>query len=246
MKKEFTVEGTQQKNPHGFGGMVSRAAPIKERATIDFEKGIETIATTEAPALVVDWERWEVVREILPMRYMEAPNNDKVPLLDSHSRVSTSKVLGSAKNFTIEGDKLMAKTFVSAAEDTIKQKISEGHLDSVSIGYMTDKEFTVEVPKKATVVIDGLAFRNDYTDDVPLLVRTWWKTHELSLVPIGADEAAKFKNVADMADKKFMDKIKELSDKIDGVISETRTITIEGKGISLTKLKHELFKLKNS
>src|SRR5688572_15253582 len=98
MQREFKVEGIKELNPKGFGGMVSRAVTIAKKE-INFDKGIDTIATTEAPTLVVDWERWAIVREILPMRYMEAPNNDKVPLLDSHSRFEVEQIKGSAKNF---------------------------------------------------------------------------------------------------------------------------------------------------
>ena len=49
MKKEFLVEGLQQKelNPKRFGGMCSReTVTIRAEKEIDFEKGIETVATT--------------------------------------------------------------------------------------------------------------------------------------------------------------------------------------------------------
>lgn len=191
MKKEYKVEGIEALNPKGWGGMVSRSIAIKAEA--DISKGIDTIATTEAPAEVIDWERYQIVREILPMRYMEAPNNDKVPLLDSHRRESVEKVKGSAQGFRAEGINLMCKTFISASDPILIQKVNEGHIDSVSIGYTTDKNYTVEVPKNASVMIDGVAYKNEYEDGIPLLVRTWWKVKELSLVPIGADQDAKFK-----------------------------------------------------
>lgn len=197
MKNKYTVEGVENKNPSQFGGMVSRAVALVKRAAgeaIDFTKGIETIATTEAPALVVDWERWEVVREILPMRYREAPESGKVPLLDSHNRSSIEKIKGSASDFRVDGNQLLCKTYISESEPVIRQKIAEGHIDSVSIGYMTDRDYTVEVPKGANVTVDGVAYRNDFEDGYPMIIRTWWKDHELSLVPIGADQAAKFKN----------------------------------------------------
>lgn len=212
-KREVTVEGVESKNPNGFGGMVSRAVSIKAAANID--DGIDTIATTEAPAMVIDWERWQVVREILPMKYMEAPNNDKVPLLDTHSRYSIELVKGSAKKFTTQGDQLMCKTIISKSEPVIRQKIEEGHIDSVSIGYMTDKSYTVEVPKGADVIVDGVRYRNDYEDGIPLVVRTWWKVHELSLVPIGADEAAKFKSAAAFENKDLIDKIASLEKQLE-------------------------------
>jgi hypothetical protein len=216
MKKEFTVEGIETRNPNQFGGMVSRAISLKA-AVKDFDNGIETIATTDAPAEVIDWERWQVVREILPMRYMEAPNNDKVPLLDSHSRGSVEKIKGSASNFRTKGGQLLCKAFISKSEPVVREKISEGHIDSVSIGYITDKDYTVEIPKGASVNIDGVMYKNEHSDGVPLVVRTWWRVHELSLVPIGADETAKFKNAADYENKHLLDMVNELVKEIEAI-----------------------------
>lgn len=209
MKTKYVVEGIEDINPRGFGGMCSREIAIN-REKIDFEKGIETIATTEAPAMVADWERFEIIREVLPMRYAELPKTDKVPLLDSHMRGSIDRVKGSAKNWRTEGDQLLAKTFISDSEPLVRTKIKEGHVDSVSIGYQTDSGYTVEIPKKTQVVIDGVSYKNDFDDDVPMVVRTWWSIKELSLVPIGADEAAKFKSVKDETASKFMEQLNEL------------------------------------
>lgn len=245
-KKNFTVQGIEAKNPNSYGGMCSRAIALGQKAgKVDFTKGIETIATTEAPAEVIDWERWQIVREILPMRYMETPNNDKVPLLDSHSRVSIEKIKGSAKGFRTEGTDLICLCFVSDTEPNVKAKIEEGHIDSVSIGYMTDKEFTVEIPKKASVVIDGITYRNEYTDDMPLLVRTWWKAHELSLVPIGADEAAKFKASAESGNEKLLEKITNLQKEITD-LKENKITTDEKLESHARSRRHQIFKLKNA
>lgn len=235
MQREFKVEGISELNPKGFGGMVSRAVTIGKKE-IDFAKGIETIATTEAPALVVDWERWAIVREVLPMKYMEAPNNDKVPLLDSHSRFEVEQIKGSAKNFRTEGSQLLCTCFVSEAEQDVRQKIKEGHIDSVSIGYRTENEYTVEIPKGANVTVDGVAYRNDFEDGYPMVVRTWWKTHELSLVAIGADETAKFKSIANQADKKFFDKLAEQQKAID----ELRSLVMKTDSENITDLKKKL------
>lgn len=214
-KKEYTVEGVESKNPNQFGGMVSRAINLGKRdAAINWGEGIKTIATSENPALVIDWQRWQVVREILPMKYREAPEAGRVPLLDSHNRSSIDKVKGSAREFTVEGINLMCKTFVSASDPVTRQKVEEGHIDSVSIGYKTDKDYTVEVPKGATVTVDGKAFRNDYEDGIPLLVRTWWQEHELSLVPIGADATAKFKSASEFENCELMEKVISLEKEI--------------------------------
>lgn len=234
------IEGVEQVNPSGFGGMVSRSVALERGKKFDFEKGIETIATTEAPALVVDWERWQVVREVLPMRYMEAPTNDKVPLLDSHERFSIEMIKGTAKNFRVQGGQLLCDCFVSDSEPIVRQKISEGHIDSVSIGYETDSAQTVEVPKKKSISVDGIQYKNDFEDEYPLLVRTWWKTHELSLVPIGADDAAKFKSMS-AASKNLIEKLSELSRKVDELTKQgvkKEQILEAANEVELFKLRH--------
>lgn len=244
-KKEFKVEGAQDINPNKFGGMCSRAITLTKKE-IDFEKGIDTIATTENPALVVDWERWQIVREILPMRYMEEPSNDKVPFLDSHSRGSLEKVKGSAREFRTEGVNLMAKVFVSKSEVDLRQKISEGHIDSVSIGYMTDKGYTVEVPKGASVTVDGVAYRNDYEDGIPLLVRTWWKTVELSGVAIGADELAKFKSIHDEGLTQVLDKLNQQGKEISELKEKMNPPQADkDKSARVRRLKESKIKLLN-
>lgn len=208
------LEGVKEINPNNYGGMVSRAIPF-ERNDLDFAKGIETIATTDAAVEVVDWERWEVIREILPMKYAVIP--DKVPLLDSHSRFSVEQVKGSAKDFRTNDNQLLCKCFVSDSEASIKEKIREGHIDSVSIGYRTYKDYTVEVPKGKEITIDGTNYKNDFEDGKALVVRTRWQTIELSLVPIGADDAAKFKSLQSEESKRLFDKLAEQERKIEEI-----------------------------
>jgi hypothetical protein len=247
MQRNIIVEGVKELNPNGFGGMCSRSI-LLERKEIDFEKGIETIATTEAPAMVVDWERFQIVREILPMRYAVLPDNDKVPLLDSHSRFSIEMIKGSATGWRTDGKNLMAQVFVSKTEGDVREKIKEGHIDSVSIGYRTDRDKTVEVPKGAKVMIDGAEYKNEFDDGAPMLVRTWWKTKELSLVPIGADDAAKFKSIANESEKKFMDKIAEQQKQIEQILEEINNIksppvkkrNLKKLEMRLSIMKHEL------
>lgn len=244
MKKEFKVDGIEKQNPNNFGGMCSRAITINKKE-IDFEKGIETIATTENPALVVDWERWQIVREILPMQYAEEPNNDKVPFLDSHNRYSLEKIKGSAREFRTDGQNYVCRVFISESEEDLRQKIKEGHVDSVSIGYMTDKGYTVEIPKGVAVTVDGRSYRNDYDDGIPLLVRTWWKTVELSGVAIGADELAKFKSIHDEGTSKILEKVNEQQKEIEDLKSKINGKTdLPPETKSKSVFKKRLYKLK--
>lgn len=190
------IKGLEEKefNPQKFGGMCSRATvELKRESEIDFEKGIDTVATTDAPVLVVDWEKWRIIREVLPMQYMEAPDDDDATLLDTHDRSSIKKIMGSARNWNKDEHNSYSKLFISEAEPDVRQKIKEGHIKRVSIGYETDSGKTVEIPKGKEVIIDGTTFKNEAQDDYPFVVRLWWKVKELSLVPIPADKAAKFR-----------------------------------------------------
>lgn len=241
MKREVKVEGLEHTNPNKFGGMCSREVALPKGREINFDEGIETIATTDAAVTIMDWDRWQVVREVLPMKYVEMPNNDKVPLLDTHSRDSVEKIKGSARNFRTEGGNLLAKVFISATQTDIREKIKEGHLDSVSIGYMTDPIYTIEIPKGKEVIVDGSVYRNEFEDGIPLLVRTWWKAHELSLVPIGADQAAKFK-AAHNTDPALLEKIASLEKQLKELTppkekQEANTLTYHEAQLAIAKRK---------
>lgn len=223
---EIEIKGLEpdKLNPHQYGGMCSRATVIFQRAADgNIDSGIDAIATTDAPAVVVDWERWELVREILPMKYAVLPKSDKVPLLDAHKRGSIKEnLIGSARNWKADGTDLLAKLFVSKSEVGVRDKIMEGHIDSVSLGYETDSNQTVEIPKKAEVIIDGVSYKNEFEDDMPLLVRTWFKVKELSLVPIGADEAAKLKRAAEHSGISSTDP--ELQKKLDEAANQIKSL----------------------
>ena len=76
--------------------------------------------------MVMDWEQWRVIREILPMKYCDMPDNDKAPLLDAHNRYSIEDVKGDAKKWKSEDEKLVCKSFISEAEPEIRTKVKEG------------------------------------------------------------------------------------------------------------------------
>ena len=173
-------------------------------ATINEEdRSVEVVATTEAPAEVFDWERWEVVNEVLLMSGMEIPGNKQVPLLDAHNRFETANVIGSFRQMQIEGDRVVGRAFFAsaAAADDAYTKVKEGHLTDFSVGY---RVLTSQwVPKDESAVIEGETYNG------PIKVSTKWRMKELSAVPIGADEEAKVRsdyqpksNQEDTMDKK--------------------------------------------
>lgn len=162
------------------------------------ERSVEVVASTEDPVVVFDWETYRPVREVLLMSGCQVPDIGQVPLLDTHSRCRVADVLGSFRNIHVEqgpkGPQLAGKNVFSATEDGEKpfQKVLEGHVTDVSIGY--DVIAYMEIKEGQSAEIEGRMFEG------PLRVSTQWKIFELSLCPIGADDKAKIR--AEMAPNK--------------------------------------------
>jgi hypothetical protein len=149
-------------------------------------RSVEIVVATEQPVMVYDWQRGEMVNEILRMDGLD-PMPRQVPFLDSHNRYSTSDVLGSVRDFRKEDTSLIARTFyakTSKAEDNLNLA-RDGHLTDVSAGYRIDPAGVRWVEEDRTEEINGKTYSG------PVKVVTRWSLHEVSAVPIGADQAAK-------------------------------------------------------
>lgn len=178
--------------------MASRAVPVTlgadgRPASLDeATRSVEVIASTEAPAMVMDWERWEVVPEVLLMSGCRLPATNQVPLLDSHNRDSVSKVLGSFRAPHIgpseHGQALIGRAHYSAVKDADDAftKVMEGHVTDVSIGYAVIAHIWLEYGE--STVLEGKTFTG------PLRIGMDWELAELSLCCIGADGNAKVRN----------------------------------------------------
>lgn len=166
--------------------------PMKEDksgpATLDpGTRSVETVAATESPVPVLDYDRWEVIPEVLLMSGCQIPATRQIPLLDSHSRYSTSSVIGSARELRVEGGQLICRAHYSTAPEAEGPylKMTEGHLTDYSVGYRYDKKDTVYIGDGETGIVDGRTFTG------PVKVVRKWTPKELSACPIGADELAK-------------------------------------------------------
>lgn len=198
MKKNIRTQNNPQPqpNPSLFPyGMTTRAAVPIQPASFDEAAGsVRAIATTEAPARVFDWERWEIIDEILRMDGVVLPDTGQVPLLDSHERHTVSAVLGSAAAFEVDaagGHRALScvVTYSKTTEgQSAAQKTREGHLTDYSVGYSVDESYWV--PDGEKQIIRG----ETYTG--PVRVVTKWTLKELSATPIGADVFAKARSLA--------------------------------------------------
>lgn len=148
-------------------------------------RSVEFVAATEAPAQVLDPERWEVVDEILMMDGVQIPSNKQVPFLDSHDRQTVAAVLGSMRDFRVEGGKLIGRAYFSKKQLAFDAylDVANGHLTDVSVGYQVLESVWIDEGQKYAY--------NGRTYAGPVKLSTKWALKEVSLTPIGADSGAK-------------------------------------------------------
>lgn len=155
--------------------------------------GLRWILTTEAPATVFDWERFDFVSEILLMDGLVLPATKQVPLLDSHSRYSVDDILGSVTDIRSAeaGGYAAVDGLVRFASDDraqrVLQLVRDGHLTDGSVGYRVDR--AVWIPEGEQAAIRGRVF------DGPVKVSYEWSLKEFSATPIGADALAKVRSL---------------------------------------------------
>ena len=147
-------------------------------------RSVKVIAVTENPLLNRNLHG-NSFYQIIVVSGVHLPVNGQVPLLDCHSRMSVSNVLGSARNFIINGDSLECDVFFSGTSMGIEaaQKVKEGHLTDFSVGFLIMKNYWI--PEGETQMVNGRSFRG------PVQVITQWELLELSIAPIGKDRHAK-------------------------------------------------------
>jgi HK97 family phage major capsid protein len=202
-----------------WAGYCSRAIPVVPNTINEDNFSVECIVTTEDPAVVMDWYNWEPIREVLLMS--GAQFGASVPLLDSHQRDEIENVIGTTKDFYVEGDKLIGRNYFSQINETGKLAFGlmlEGHATDVSAGYQTFENETIKLDVNQSVEIEGRTFINNYNDGLKFVIRKKWMLKENSIVPIGADPRAKFRadTTPDIKNEfeKQNEKIKELENKI--------------------------------
>jgi hypothetical protein len=156
-------------------------------ATVDPEKRTaEMVWTTGARVKRGVWEPYWEELSLDPAHVRMQRLNNGAPLLDSHQGRDTSSVLGVVESARLEKGKGTAtvrfpKAGVDPQADRVFEKVRDGILQNVSVGYRVYKLEQVE---------DGRA-RDDKT---PVLRAVDWEPRELSVVPIGADDGAGFRS----------------------------------------------------
>ncbi len=206
--------------------LTARSYQVRADSLDENKRSVEAVIATEAPVLVMDLCRWEVVEEILMMSGARLPDSGQVPMLDSHDRTSVQKQLGSTRNLRVEGDKLVGvNIFSNSAEaEHAWQLTREGHLNDNSIGYRADNFVTIEAGKSAQ--IEGRDFTASATR--ALRVTTEWSVKENSVCPIGADAAAKNRAAETKADEDINVNNKNLNYRKDSAMDFNQWLTERG------------------
>ncbi|MCR4330068.1 MAG: phage major capsid protein [Candidatus Roizmanbacteria bacterium] len=160
------------------------------------ERSINCIIATENPSLVVDWDEWEVIREVLLCTpdAVIIPENRQIPLLDTHWRFTSDDLKGSIRNLAVENGELAGRAFFDSSEDKLWGKVRDRHLTDTSAGYRTFKNHSLRIKAGEKGSIAGRTFENNYGDNFSLVIRSKWEIKEGSAVAIGADSTSKFRS----------------------------------------------------
>lgn len=189
-KKNMKRAETKGANKLSYRSFILRAAAAPD--TVDeANRSVEIVIATEAPVEVFDFERYEVVREVLIIDGVEMPKSKQIPLLDAHMRFEAANVLGSIRGLKRSGAELIGRAHFSSVADVedIWTKVREGHLTDFSAGYRPiDSQW---IPDGESYDYKGRSFKG------PIRVTKRWRIREGSTVPIGADELAKARSLND-------------------------------------------------
>jgi len=168
-----------------LAAMHFRSLSVSPKSLDRENRTVEAVLATETPVPMFDWQRMEVVPEILLTDAAQLPG--QIPLLDSHLRSSVKFQLGSVRNLQRSGQEVHGRLHFSSTVDKPFMLVTEGHLTAVSAGYRVLQR--TYIPAGSTKSISGKMFTG------PVNVVTRWKLYELSLTSIGADEQAKLRGM---------------------------------------------------
>lgn len=160
--------------------MIQRAAEVRPSSYLEADNSIEIVWTTGAVGLRFDWWDGEYYLEELslePDAVRLERANAGICLLDSHRSSSLSSVLGSVEPGSVkiangEGTARIRLSRSADVADTV-QKIIDGHIRSVSVGYNVH-EYT----------------RTEREGEIAHMLATDWEPVEFSMVIVPFDAGA--------------------------------------------------------
>lgn len=172
--------------------LTTRAMPVRAATANEQERSIEATIATESPVEVYDWRSGKTIDEVLRADGAHLPA--QIPLLATHDRYSLDSILGSARDLQVGDGRITGRLFFAKDDqdaDKAWNKTRQGHLTDVSVGYRAE-EF-VEIQPEQTATVSGQPYT---AGKRAMRIVTRWTLKEVSLVPIGADQAAKMRQDA--------------------------------------------------
>jgi hypothetical protein len=168
--------------------ITTRSFQVRAATVNEVQRSVEATISTESPVEVVDWNRLEVIDEVLLGEAAAIPT--QMPLLANHSRYSLDDVIGSIRGLRLESGSILGRLHFADDEQSERawQKVRAGHITDVSVGYRVNE--SVEIQSGQTAIVKGRTYT---AGKRTLRVATNWTPKEGSLVPIGADKAAKIR-----------------------------------------------------
>jgi len=167
---------------------------LRVESVNEADRSVRAVIATNRPVLVPDWDRGEMVDEILVIEGMQSA--PAVPLLDNHSRWSLDDQIGGVDEIQANPtrgeveSRLRFSDFgkddeVGKRQERNWQRVREGFARQVSAGYRALAAEYIRAGQSTT--INGRTYT---AGQRTLKVTTSWMLREVSLVPVGADPAA--------------------------------------------------------
>lgn len=162
---------------------VLREAVVRINTVTENDRSFEVVIATEEPVSRFDYDRGEVVAEVLDMSGVEFRRNDpQVPIVDSHDGTTVRNVYGSVRGIQTKGDELIGRAYFASDADSEStfRKVSEGHLKDFSI---TAVPIAIEQVMRGEQTMVG-----DQSVEGPANIVRKWRAINASIVSTGADE----------------------------------------------------------
>ncbi|UCG33292.1 MAG: hypothetical protein JSU68_01425 [Phycisphaerales bacterium] len=182
----ITIRETPRRELHD---LTARTLTVRAESINEEARSVEAVLATEAPTTVYDFRSWRLIDEVLRVEGAQLPA--QVVMLESHMRYGLDTVLGSVRGMKKESGEVVGRLFFAEGDEAAErawQKVKQGHLTDVSVGYRAI-EYT-DIKPNTSAVVNGKRYT---AGERTLRITTKWRIREGSLVPIGADEGAKIR-----------------------------------------------------
>ncbi|MHB8953561.1 MAG: phage major capsid protein [Pirellulaceae bacterium] len=186
-----------RESPDQRRDITTRSFQVRASTVNEQERTVEATISTESPVEVYDWRSGNVIEEVLLAETAAIPS--QMPMLANHSRWSLDDVIGSIRDIRIESGAIVGRLYFADDPDAMRawNKVRDGHITDVSVGYRVTE--AVEIQPGTSTNVNGRTFK---AGKRTLRVATNWTPKEGSLVPIGADQAAKIREESTLLQRK--------------------------------------------